>query len=114
MATVTQNALKAELFEMENIFKSKSNVAKILDVDRSSITKWDKGAIPDAINQAKVAGLYYIIKKLRSRFDEETTMMWLLGNNAHLGYKRPADLIKKNKIAEVLDAIEQMELGTYI
>jgi len=114
MPAVALNALRAELFEMENVFKSKSKVAGLLNVDRSSITKWDKGEVPDAVNQAKIAGLFFILKKLGARLDESTTKLWLLGTNAHLGYQRPVDLIKDNRIAEVLDAIEQMESGSYV
>jgi hypothetical protein len=38
---------------------------------------------------------------------------WLSGTNAHLGNRRPIDLLARNRVAEVVGAIEQADLDAY-
>ncbi len=103
-----------DLNSLENIFGGQNRVAKILMVDRSQITRWHKGNSPDRDNIAKIYGLNFIMAKLLTYFRHtETALKWIEGINAHLGHKRPLDLIKSNRISEVSSAIDQMIAGSY-
>jgi len=90
-----------------------SEVARLLRVDRSRITRWLSGEEPDPRNKARLAGLEFVLARLRQRFPTETARKWLAGTNAHLGNRRPLDLIGRNRIAEVIAAIEQADLDSY-
>jgi uncharacterized protein (DUF2384 family) len=50
---------------------------------------------------------------LLQTFEVATARKWLTGLNAHLGNRRPIDLLAKNRVAEVVAAIEQAEAGSY-
>lgn len=53
------------------------------------------------------------MSRLLQVFNPSTARKWLTGSNAHLGDQRPIDLIGNRRIAEVLAALEQDELGSY-
>ena len=42
-----------------------------------------------------------------------TAEKWLTGLNALLGNRRPVDLLRQNRIAEVLAALEQTQSSSY-
>ena len=90
-----------------------SEVARVLGVHRSRISRWLGGEEPDPRNRAKLEGLEFVLARLRQSFSSPTARKWLSGVNAHLGNRRPLDLIARNRIAEVIAAIEQAELDSY-
>ena len=104
---------KAKLRHLAEALGGQSEVARVLRVDRSRITRWLGNETPDPDNRAKVDALDFVITRLLQHFQPETARKWLFGFNAHLGNRRPIDLIAQNRIAEVLAAIEQDELGAY-
>ncbi len=108
-----ENLKYAELDMLELYFGGQSKVADILRVDRSSVTQWRKGKVLSDLTGVKVAGITYIMNKLTTYFHRETALSWLEGINAHLGNKRPIDLLRSNRIAEVDRAIDQSLAGSY-
>lgn len=90
-----------------------SAAARLLGVHRSRITRWLAGETPDVGNQAKLDALEFILARLRQTFPAATACKWLLGINAHLGDRRPIDLIAAKRLAEVIGAIEQADLDSY-
>lgn len=104
---------KAKLRHLADTLGGQSEVARILRVDRSRITRWLADETPDRVNQAKVDALDFVISRLLLHFQPGTARKWLLGVNAHLGNRRPIDLIAHNRVAEVIAAIEQDELGAF-
>jgi hypothetical protein len=114
MARPASNPLsKAKLRHVADALGGQSEVARILRVDRSRVTRWMADEMPDPQNQAKLDALEFVISRLLQHFYPETARKWLLGINAHLGNRRPIDLIGQNRVAEVIAAIEQDELGAY-
>jgi hypothetical protein len=114
MARPASNPLsKAKLRHVADALGGQSEVARILRVDRSRVTRWMADEMPDPQNQAKLDALEFVISRLLQHFYPETARKWLLGINAHLGNRRPIDLIGQNRVAEVVAAIEQDELGAY-
>jgi hypothetical protein len=104
---------KAKLRHLTEALGGQSEVARILRVDRSRITRWMADETPDPQNQAKLDALEFVISRLLQHFYPDTARKWLLGINAHLGDRRPIDLIAQNRVAEVIAAIEQDELGAF-
>src|SRR4051812_34413209 len=108
------NPTLAELQTLAEGFGNQSRIAALLNVDRSSVARWlQKEDKPDEANAERIASLWHVYLKLTRRFHPETAFKWLEGMNAHLGDQRPADLIRKGRITEVLGAIEQDETGAY-
>ena len=94
-------------------FKSQGQLARLLEVDRSRISRWLKAETPDAENRTKVEALEFVLSRLTTFLSIETARKWLMGINAHLGDRRPIDLLRKRRVAEVIAAIEQFEGGSY-
>ena len=90
-----------------------SEVARILRVNRSRVTRWLKGEAPDAANLARLQALEFVMARLLQVFPPAAARKWLTGVNAHLGNRRPMDLIGHNRVAEVIAAIEQADVDSY-
>jgi hypothetical protein len=108
-APLTQQKLRRMTAELGG----QSEVARLLDVHRSQITRWLAGDEPDPHNKAKLEALEFVLARLQYTFKPATARRWLTGLNAHLGNRRPIDLLTRNRVAEVIAAIEQDELGSY-
>jgi hypothetical protein len=90
-----------------------SSAADALGVHRSRVSRWLDGERPDPANQARLEGLEFVLAQLARRLPASTARKWLTGTNAHLGNRRPVDLIAKNRVAEVVAALEQLDLDAY-
>src|ERR1035438_1502443 len=108
------NAARADLLNLTDRFGNQSRVAELLDVDKSALSRWlNKGDQPDPENEEQIAALRLIALRLARLYQPKTAMKWLLGVNAFLGNRRPTDLIRRGRIAEVLSAIEQTATNSY-
>jgi transcriptional regulator with XRE-family HTH domain len=94
-------------------FGGQAEVARALGVDRSRITRWLRDAKPDADNRRKLESIEFAMARLLQTFHRETAVSWLYGLNAHIGDRRPIDLLAAGRVSEVLAAIEAEETGAY-
>lgn len=94
-------------------FRSQSRLARLLDVDRSNISRWLRAQTPEPANRSRLETLEFVYSRLTQFLQSETAEKWLLGINQHLGNRRPIDLIREGRTAEVIAAIEQYEIGSY-
>ena len=94
-------------------FGGQAEVARALGVDRSRVTRWLRDAAPDATNQRKLESVEFAMARLLQTLHRETAVSWLYGMNAHLGDRRPIDLLADGRVSEVLAAIEAEETGAY-
>ncbi len=93
---------------------SRSEVARALDVDRSQVTRWlDRAQDPGPANLRKVEGIELALARLLRLYERDDALRWLEGFNAHLGGRRPIDLLARGRLGEVLDAIDADEAGTF-
>jgi len=113
MSAVAGLATKIKLRRLTQEFGGQSEVARALGVHRSRVTRWLAGDEPDPRNQAKLEALEFVLARLLQTLPPATARKWLTGSNAHLGNRRPLDLIARQRIAEVIAAIEQDDLGSY-
>lgn len=113
MQAVVDHLTRAKLQRVIDELGGQSVVAKLLGVHRSRVSRWLAGEEPDPRNQARLEGLEFVVTRVRHLMPSGTARKWLSGTNAHLGNRRPLDLIARNRIAEVIAAIEQAELDSY-
>ena len=104
---------RAKIQRLADELSGQSRLAQLLGVDRSRITRWLGGEMPDAVNSAKLDALEYVTARLLRTFPAPTAHKWLTGINAALGNRRPVDLLGQGRVAEVIAAIEQVELDSY-
>jgi transcriptional regulator with XRE-family HTH domain len=90
-----------------------SQVASVLRVNRAQVTRWLRGARPDPPNEARIDALEFVLARLRQTLASGTAIKWLTGVNAHLGNRRPIDLLADHRVAEVVAAIEQEQNDSY-
>jgi hypothetical protein len=99
---------------LEKILGGRKILADLLGVDKSQITRWHKLTYPDKKNLAKIIGINYIIVRLMQNFRYvDSALKWLNGENLHLNNRRPIDVLKDNRINDILLAIDMYETGSY-
>lgn len=113
MQAVQEQLTRAKLQRLVEALGGQSEVARLLHVDRSRVSRWLAGEEPGARNQAALDALEFVLARLLQRVPERTARKWLAGINAHLGNRRPLDLVARNRVAEVVAAIEQADLDSY-
>ncbi len=92
---------------------SQAQVATALRVDRSRVNRWLRDETPDPANLRKLEGTEFVLARLVAIYDRSTALKWLQGFNAHLGDRRPIDLLALGRVAEVLRAVDAEEAETY-
>jgi transcriptional regulator with XRE-family HTH domain len=108
-----EDLFRGKVVYLTRQFKSQSRLARLLEVDRSRVSRWLSSEAPDGENRGKLEALEFVFSRLTLFLAPETAEKWLLGLNAHLGNRRPIDLIRDGRVAEVLAALEQFEAGAY-
>ncbi len=117
MRTSAASKMESDLGRMELRFLAarlggQSQVASLLNVNRSSVSRW-LAKRPEQSQLVKIVGLNLVLQKLLEVYKPEVALDWLNGINAHLGNQMPVDLIRDGRIAEVVAALEQEETLAY-
>ncbi len=86
-------------------FRSAAQLADLLGVSRSRITRWLKGAGIDPVNAEKVDLLELVWSNLLRIYHPEAARSWLFGINPVLGDRRPIDLVRAGRAEELMRAI---------
>jgi hypothetical protein len=95
-------------------FGSDARVAEALGVDRAQVTRWREGrTVPGPENADRIVGLDTVVELLSGHLDAASLPKWLLGINAHLGNRRPVDLLREGSLSPVIAAIEALKAGSY-
>ncbi|OBY29427.1 antitoxin Xre/MbcA/ParS toxin-binding domain-containing protein [Mycolicibacter kumamotonensis] len=88
-------------------------LADLLDVDPEQLERWQLGEGVDEANASRVDLLEVAMAHLLRLFTSEAALRWLVGLNPDLGDRRPADLIRRGRTHEVLDAIASARAGSF-
>lgn len=95
-------------------FSSDAQVAEALGVDRSQVKRWREGETePGPENAARIVGLDAVVELLTGYLEPSSIGKWLGGMNAHLGDRRPIDLLRQGNLSEVIASIEALKSGSY-
>jgi transcriptional regulator with XRE-family HTH domain len=94
-------------------FPSDAEMARVLGVDRSRMSRWRQGEPPDQENAERLLALDTIVELLTGYLDERSIPKWLYGVNAQLRDRRPIDVIVSGRLSEVVAAIEAEKSGAY-
>jgi uncharacterized protein (DUF2384 family) len=86
-------------------FRSAAQLADLLGVSRSQVTRWLRGAGIDPLNAEKVDLLDLVWSNLLRIYEREAALKWLFGVNPSLGDRRPIDLIRAGRTEELMQAI---------
>lgn len=112
-ATAWEDLFRDKVSYLSRQLSGQSRLARLLEVDRSRVSRWLRSETPDAANRSKLDALEFVFSRLTSFLDSRTAEKWLVGMNAHLGNQRPIDLIRDGRISEVIAAVEQYETGAF-
>jgi len=94
-------------------FASDAEMARAFGVDRSRVSRWKRGEAPDAANAERLVALDATVALLSGYLAESSIPKWLGGTNAHLGNRRPIDVIRDGRLSEVIAAIEAEKSGAF-
>ena len=94
-------------------FRSAAQLADMLGVSRSQVTRWLRGAGIDPLNAEKVDLLELVLSNLLRIYDRDAALSWLFGVNPLLGDRRPVDLIRMGRTEELMRAIRAERSDTF-
>lgn len=95
-------------------FPSDAKVAEVLGVNRAQVKRWREGETePGPENADRIVGLDAVVELLSGWLEPSVIEDWLWGMNAHLGDRRPVDLLRQGNLSEVIAAIEAFKSGSY-
>lgn len=106
-------AARTKLQAVTKDLGSQARVARLLGVSPSRVSRWLRTEEPDQANRRKLEGVEFVLGRLLDLYERDVAVDWLQGFNAQLGYLRPIDLLADGRIAEVLQAIQAEEAGSY-
>ncbi len=106
-------AVRKKLEAVTRDLGGQARVARLLGVSPSRVSRWLRREEPDAANRRKLEGVEFLLGRLLGVYRRETALKWLQGINAHLGDRRPVDLLAAGRVAEVLQALEAEESGAF-
>lgn len=91
------------------------DIANIVEVSPATVSRWLSGsATPGLDTQTLIAHLRYIIDRLTDFYTPEETRLWLHSRNPLLNHERPIDLIRADKMQDVLAVIERLSASVYL
>lgn len=107
-------ALRAVSFRLVRaVFDSDAAMAEAFGVDRSNMGRWKNGAPLSHENAARLQAIEVVVSLLLGFLSPTTIPKWLRGVNAHLGDRRPIDVLLNGRLSEVVAAIENEQSGAY-
>jgi hypothetical protein len=94
-------------------FASDAELAQALGADRSRAARWKAGEPMDDARWRHLEALDITVALLRGWLEPATIPKWLHGLNAHLGHRRPLDVLRDGRLSEVVAAIEAEKSGAF-
>jgi hypothetical protein len=93
---------------------TQSGLAAIVDVSRSSVSRWVSGAdLPRGANAAALLDLDFIIGRYALVYPVGTFRRWFDSPNAFLNGASPQDVLQMEGPSRVIDALGAETAGSY-
>lgn len=112
-AQVMPVATARKVEALRHDFRSAAQLADMLGVSRSQVTRWLRGAGIDPLNAEKVDLLELVWSNVLRIYDRDAALAWLFGVNPLLGDRRPVDLIRLGRTEELMRAIRAERSDTF-
>jgi hypothetical protein len=112
-ARTNKTLIKQRYHVAKVAFPDDADLARSLGVHRSAIVRWKRGEAPAARNWEQLVGLDTVVSLLEGFLEDASIAKWLRGVNAHLGDRRPIDVIRQGRLSEVVAAIEAEKAGAF-
>lgn len=106
-------AIVRKVEALRHDFRSAAQLADMLGVSRSQVTRWLRGAGIDPLNAQKVDLLEMVWSNLLRLYEREAALSWLFGINPLLGDRRPIDLIRAGRAEELVRVIKAEYADSY-
>jgi hypothetical protein len=109
-----QGTYAIRLESARRAFSSDAQVAETLGVDRAQVKRWREGRTePGPGNAERIVALDTVVALLSGYLEPSSIPKWMMGYNAHLGDRRPVDLLREGNLSDVIAAIEALRSGAY-
>jgi transcriptional regulator with XRE-family HTH domain len=106
-------AVARKIEALRHDFRSSAELADLLGVNRSQVTRWLRGAGIDPLNAEKVELLELVWSSLLRLYERDAALSWLFGLNPILGDRRPVDLIRMGRTEDLMRAIRAERADTF-
>lgn len=113
LATSPAGLAAARYRSVRRAFPSDAALAQALRVDRSRVTRWKRGESPSPHHAEQLLRLDAVVSLLAGFLEPAVVPDWLHGTNAHLGHRRPLDVLREGRLSEVIAAIEAERSGAF-
>lgn len=91
------------------------DVANLLGLRPETVSRWNQGkAYPHGSTEKALLELEYIIDQLSDFYDPSEARQFVFARQKLLNGRSPADLIKEEKIDEVLTLVNQLRDSVYL
>lgn len=90
-----------------------AKLARLLGVERSTVSRWLRGHAPDSEHAARVAALEFVLTEAQRVFGAPGARKWLSGLDPRLGDRRPEDLLRAGRVDEVVRALGEHRAGSF-
>lgn len=104
---------RASYLYARRAFANDAALAEAFPVSPSRVARWKQGHLPDEENARLLRDLGIVVALLDGWLEEEIVPDWLHGVNAHLGHRRPLDVVREGRLSEVVRAIEAEKSGAF-
>lgn len=95
-------------------FPSDASIAEAIGVNRSQVRRWREGTTAPSPEAAdRLVGLDAVVELLSGYLEPTTIRKWLEGFNAHLGNRRPIDVLREGNLSEVIAAVQALKSGSF-
>ena len=104
-------AVKVEALSRD--FRSQRRLADALGVSPAQVSRWKRGQGIDPDNAERLDLLELVMSWLQRLYEPQAVEAWLFGLNPHLRDRRPIDVIRLGKTAELVAALRQESADSY-
>lgn len=90
------------------------DVANVLETRAETVSRWSQGkAYPQGSAEKNLLELEYIVDQLADFYTPSEARLWIFSRQRLLDDCSPAELIKNNKVDDVLQLIRQLREAVY-
>jgi transcriptional regulator with XRE-family HTH domain len=91
------------------------DVAQLMNTTAETVSRWRSGRVdPHPKKFKKLATLAWLVEELAEFYDSREARLWLFTPQRALGGVRPADLIERDRLEDVLALIRQLQQGAFV